>query len=47
MDRLLHGSHTLALKGESLRRAKAQGLTASRARQQRYRFGPALPTAAA
>jgi transposase/DNA replication protein DnaC len=24
MDRLLHGSHTLALKGESLRRAKAQ-----------------------
>ena len=22
MDRLLHGSHTLALKGESLRRAK-------------------------
>ena len=24
MDRLLHGSHTLALKGESLRRAKTQ-----------------------
>ena len=24
MDRLLHGSHTIALKGESLRRAKAQ-----------------------
>ena len=24
MDRLLHGAHTLALKGESLRRAKAQ-----------------------
>jgi DNA replication protein DnaC len=24
MDRLLHGSHTLALKGESLRRAKHQ-----------------------
>jgi DNA replication protein DnaC len=24
MDRLLHGSHTLALKGESLRRVKAQ-----------------------
>jgi DNA replication protein DnaC len=24
MDRLLHSSHTLALKGESLRRAKAQ-----------------------
>ena len=24
MDRLLHGSHTIALKGESLRRSQAQ-----------------------
>jgi hypothetical protein len=47
MDRLLHGSHTIALKGESHAPRQAPGLTAAAGMPTVARCRPALPTAAA